>query len=147
MKLVSPPVVVLVAVFAMIIGNLFIPLAELIPPSYSGIGYLVILCGIGITAWTVYVMKPGSNDIHYGSLPRKLITSGPFRYSRNPIYLGMICICLGIAVVLGTLSPFIILVVEWFVFNYILIPPEERMLTETLGERYVQYKNKVRRWL
>src|SRR3546814_3981033 len=89
-------------------------------------------------------MKPGSNDIHYGSLPRKLIISGPFRYSRHPIYLGMVCMCLGIAVVLGTISLFIVLVVEWFVFNFILIPPEERILTETLGERYVQYKSKVR---
>src|SRR3546814_4590060 len=104
MKLLSPSVVVLVAVLAMISGNRFIPLAEFIPPPYSGIGYLVILCGIGITARTVYVMKPGSNDIHYGSLPRKLIISGPFRYSRHPIYLGMVCMCLGIAVVLGTRS-------------------------------------------
>src|SRR3546814_12577653 len=143
MKLLSPSVVVLVAVLAMISGNRFIPLAEFIPPPYSGIGYLVILCGLGITDRTVYVMKPGSNDIHYGSLPRKLIISGPFRYSRHPISMGMVCMCLGIAVVLAPITPSIVLVVAGFVFNFILFHQEERILTETMGESYFKKKTKI----
>lgn len=85
--------------------------------------------------------------MHYGTTPQKLITHGLFSYSRNPIYVGLMLICLGTALLLGSLSTFIILVIEWFIFNFIMIPPEEKILEKTFGEAYSEYKRKVRRWL
>ncbi|MHC4275907.1 MAG: methyltransferase family protein [Planctomycetota bacterium] len=80
-------------------------------------------------------------------IPKHLIVSGPYRYVRNPMLLGMVLIVLGEA--LFTESPGIFTyLAAFFVFlNFIMIPGEERRLEERFGESYLRYKSKIRRWL
>ena len=76
-----------------------------------------------------------------------MITEGIFSRSRNPMYIGMFVFLIGISVcsmnLLSILSPFLFL----FCIMLVFIPKEERMMRDEFGEEYVNYTNKVRRWL
>ena len=77
----------------------------------------------------------------------RLVTSGIYRVSRNPVYLGMMLVLVGLAVLLA--SPAALLVSAVFVLYLDLyqIAPEERALAEAFGQEYVEYRARVRRWI
>jgi protein-S-isoprenylcysteine O-methyltransferase Ste14 len=76
-----------------------------------------------------------------------LITVGPYRFTRNPLYLSMTLILLGLAVALGTLSPLVVIpvFVWWITTRFIVL--EEQHLAEQFGQEYAAYRSRVRRWL
>lgn len=79
--------------------------------------------------------------------PRQLVVSGPYRYVRNPMLLGMLSIVCGEGLYLQ--SPGILsYLAAFFVFvNFVLVPSEERRLEEHFGEHYLRYKSRIHRWL
>lgn len=79
--------------------------------------------------------------------PDILTTDGLFRFSRNPMYLGFLIILAGACVVLGSASPLLALLGFILLTNYWYIPIEERAMLRQFGENYLNYQNKVRRWL
>lgn len=88
---------------------------------------------------TVNPLKP--------SRASSLITTGAFKYSRNPIYLGDLLVLVALAVWLGNVVNVALLAVfVWYLTRFQIIP-EERALTSLFGESYVQYCSRVRRWL
>ncbi|MGB1539688.1 MAG: methyltransferase family protein, partial [Rickettsiales bacterium] len=77
---------------------------------------------------------------------KSMITTGPFRFSRNPVYLFMFVLLVGWAISLGSLSPWF--GVFWFIYiirNY-WIPAEEAQMEREMGAAYQEYKARVRRW-
>ena len=76
-----------------------------------------------------------------------LLQRGMYRYSRNPIYLGMVVVLLGISIVLGSVTPFFLIPFFVWLIQIRFIIKEEQMLENTFGEPYLQYKARVRRWL
>lgn len=78
---------------------------------------------------------------------RLLITRGPYRFSRNPMYLGMVIMILGLGVYFGTLPFFIAALAHFLVMNFVFIPYEEEKLSRIFGAEYETYRQKVRRWL
>ena len=76
-----------------------------------------------------------------------IVSDGPFRISRNPIYLGFTCITLGCALWLNALWVLLVLVPVLFVVQYGVIRREERYLEGKFGGQYLEYKARVRRWL
>lgn len=78
---------------------------------------------------------------------RVLITRGPFRFSRNPMYLGMVVALLGVALFFGSLPLFLVPVAHFLVLNFVFIPFEEEKMERQFGEQYRAYKVQVRRWL
>jgi protein-S-isoprenylcysteine O-methyltransferase Ste14 len=76
-----------------------------------------------------------------------LVTRGPFRLTRNPMYVGVTLIYLGIAALRGVLWPVLLLPIPLAVLNYVVIPQEESLLRATFGTAYDQYCARVRRWL
>lgn len=76
-----------------------------------------------------------------------LITDGVFRLSRNPMYVGFVLILLGIAIFVGSLTPYAVVIVFPILMDRIFIRGEERMLEETFGGAWLEYKKKVRRWI
>ena len=79
--------------------------------------------------------------------PKVLVTAGVFRHSRNPMYLGMVLLVVGIAVTLGYATPFTAPVLLWAVLRYRFIPYEEGKMAECFGEAYIHYLSRVRRWI
>lgn len=88
---------------------------------------------------TINPMKAGNAS--------SLVTGGVYRYTRNPMYLGMVLVLIGWAVFLA--SPITLIFVPLFVLyiNRFQITPEERVLTSIFGAEYAEYKNQVRRWV
>ena len=76
-----------------------------------------------------------------------LVTSGPYRFTRNPAYLGMVLLYAGIALLADALWPFATLVPALVVMQFGVIVREERYLTRLFGAEYVAYKARVRRWI
>lgn len=76
-----------------------------------------------------------------------LVTDGPYRFTRNPMYIGMACAYAGAAVGAGALWSLALLPGVLFVIDRVIIPREERHLTERFGEDYDRYRRRVRRWL
>jgi protein-S-isoprenylcysteine O-methyltransferase Ste14 len=76
-----------------------------------------------------------------------LITGGVFRISRNPMYLGFALILFGIALLMGSLAPHIVIVAFSVLIDVVFIKVEERMLGERFGEAWLRYKATVRRWI
>jgi len=112
------------------------------------IGSIVLVSGEFLRLWGV---------IYAGSLTRtttnvkadQLVTSGPFAHVRNPLYIGNILIYLGVGIVSLALFPYLQLVaLAWFVFQYILIISiEEEFLESKFGEQFIDYKEKVPRFI
>jgi protein-S-isoprenylcysteine O-methyltransferase Ste14 len=76
-----------------------------------------------------------------------LVQDGPYRFSRNPIYLSIAAIFLGVSLIDNSVLLLIVLALDLILVDRIQIPREERYLQERFGEIYSQYKAKVRRWI
>ena len=131
---------------AMAVLDSKLPLARVFPDLRSlGIGLLVL--GVLLIASVGLLLLRHRTEIHTFGQPRRLVTSGPFRFSRNPIYLGFVVSLLGTWVYLGSLSPLLGVVVFFLAANYWYIPFEEARLREGFGEAYREYQQRVGRWL
>ena len=76
-----------------------------------------------------------------------LVTSGVFRFSRNPMYLGMLLFLLGTAIILNIIGGLIISILFIFYMNFFQIIPEEKALENLFGKNYRNYRKTVRRWI
>jgi len=76
-----------------------------------------------------------------------VVTTGLFRFSRNPMYLGMVMAIIGVAFLLGSAAAFIPIPIFVWLIQYQFISREEAFLEELFGEEYLVYKGKVRQWL
>ena len=77
----------------------------------------------------------------------RMVTGGPYAWTRNPMYLGMIAMLLGVSFFLGTLPFFCATAAYGLVINSVFCPYEEQKLECEFGEHYLRYKRQVRRWL
>ena len=76
-----------------------------------------------------------------------LVTVGMYRYSRNPMYLGLVLLNIAATIFFGTWLGIIIVATFIFLLNLLQIIPEEEALIDIFGEEYIDYKKKVRRWI
>jgi protein-S-isoprenylcysteine O-methyltransferase Ste14 len=76
-----------------------------------------------------------------------LVVDGPFRFTRNPVYLGMVLFLFGVGVLLGSLTPFLVIPLFALVIDRRFVRVEEAMLTKAFGPSYSAYQSRVRRWL
>jgi protein-S-isoprenylcysteine O-methyltransferase Ste14 len=76
-----------------------------------------------------------------------IVSTGPYRFTRNPIYLSMTLLAVGIAVLANTIWILVMLAPVLFVMQFLVIAREESYLTRKFGEEYLRYKSKVRRWI
>ena len=132
---------------ALVPVHLLIPGIRLVPFPYTLIGLVLIGAGGWLATGQQSAMAAHAQAGMYESTPTRLITSGVFRLSRNPLYLAMVLLTLGIAILLGSAGALAVVVVEFVLMNVWGIPPEERRLREALGAEYDAYARRVRRWL
>jgi len=122
------------------------PIRTIITAPYRYAGIVVMLVGLWIANQArQYFMEAGTTFQLEGA-SQTLVTDGPFRHSRNPIYLGMLLWLLGLAIVLGSLGAFILPTVVFLLMNFVMIPMEETRMEEVGGEAYLAYRSRVRRW-
>ncbi len=109
---------------------------------WIGISALLFLLGLFLMIWAV--REAGFTKME---LPDRLVTSGPYAFSRNPMYLGWIMVYLAVFLFSHSLWLAILFVIALILTHYIAILPEERDLKERFGGEYKAYSEKVRRYL
>lgn len=112
------------------------------------IGLMLYCIGFILAAWARITMKRywlPAGEGHNPKKQTKLITAGPFRFTRNPIYLGMIMFYLGFGLALHSYATIFVLFLMFYFYKSIL--SEEKLLTKQFGKTYLDYKSRVRRFL
>ena len=97
--------------------------------------------------WAVIAFRRARTTIIPHQPPSALVETGPFRFSRNPIYLADLIILAGWCLGLGAPAALILLIPLWWVLRARFILPEEDRLARHLGSAYTDYKARVRRWI
>ncbi len=142
-----PPTYLFASLASMVLLNLFIPVYQLAPYPWNATGIIPLVLGMALNLSADKAFKKNATTVKPFDESKVLITSGTFKYTRNPMYLGMVMILIGAALLLGTLSPYIIIPVFAIAMDRIFIVAEEKMLDQRFGDKWKQYKTNVRRWI
>lgn len=145
-----PPIVYVAAVAAAIVLNWLVPLPWIPGPLGEllfAVGWLVVGGALAIDIMAMRTMARAKTTImpHRGS--DHLVTSGPFSFTRNPIYLGNTMLMIGIGLIAGIVWFILLAPVAAFVTQKLAIEREERHLEMRFGKKYRDYAKKVRRWI
>jgi len=142
-----PPTYFLICLVMTFILNFLLPGLKIIPVPYNFFGIPLIFLGITIAIWADHLFKRKKTTVKPFEKSSVLVTEGPFRFSRHPMYLGFVLILLGLALGLGNVIVFLSPIAIFIVFELLFIPYEEESLEKTFGKDYLEYKKRVRRWL
>ena len=144
MKITFPPVILLASIVLQIILLFSLPISVDLS---SLLGLILILSGISLVFVSLRFMRKMKTTFIPDGTPEVLISSGPFKFSRNPIYLGMLTVLVGVAFLMSSLSAIIIAFVFGIIINFTWIAHEEKKLHELFSEDWENYSSKVRRWI
>jgi protein-S-isoprenylcysteine O-methyltransferase Ste14 len=145
--IVHPPVVTLLfIVLAYCLGR-FAPLPFSMPliVRYFGLALTVVGFFLGIAAFIEFRRARTTLDPH-GSV-KQVVTSGIYRFTRNPIYLGFLLMVIGLPLNFGLYWGLVLAPLYVFVMNRLIIQQEEAYLSKKFGREYTSYTARVRRWL
>lgn len=112
-----------------------------------GIGAAILVAAGSIGSWAAYEMWRHHTPIEPGHVPKKLVTSGPFRFTRNPLYVMLVLIVVASGLMMQSAWFFIGAAALAVLLDRLVIIREERVIREHFGEEYVAYLARVRRWL
>ena len=118
-----------------------------VPLNYIIGGGIIVAAILGLGWRSVSLMRGTGQSENPYKPTTQIVTQGPYRFTRNPMYLQMVLVCIGFAIILWNvwillLSPVCALALTW-----LAILPEEKYLERKFGEEYLSYKRKVRRWI
>jgi protein-S-isoprenylcysteine O-methyltransferase Ste14 len=123
------------------------PIGSVPVPFHGPIAVLLILAGLGSAAAGFFTFKSRGAPVRPGSDPTQLVLSGPYRVTRNPMYLGLLLISIGCFFAVQSLWFVVPPILFFWVINFRLIPFEEQLMKEHFGAEYETYRQRVRRWL
>lgn len=110
-------------------------------------GAVLIAWGVLLNIWAERLFRWGATGVCPFSPATVLVKRGPFRLSRNPMYLGLIAISVGVTLATGALSNIWISVAFAIWLHYAYVLPEEHFMHDRFGAEYEQYAERVPRWM
>lgn len=116
-------------------------------PLLSEIAGIVFLVGAALAAWGWLLFRKAKTTRVPGQASSTMVTWGPYRFTRNPMYLGLTIAYLGEAGILRQLWPVLLLPLVLAYLKWIVIPVEEAKLRQVFGMRYEEYRKRVGRWM
>jgi protein-S-isoprenylcysteine O-methyltransferase Ste14 len=121
---------------------------EVPPPARYWIGGLVVGAAVlGLGLWPVLLVRRSGQSVNPWKPTLHIVDRGPFRLSRNPMYLQMVLVCIGFAILLWDVWVLVLTPLCGWVLHRLAILPEEAYLERKFGDVYLEYKRRVRRWL
>jgi protein-S-isoprenylcysteine O-methyltransferase Ste14 len=144
---IPPPVYFLSAVVLMILLNKFFPILRWLEFPWRYVGIVFIVFGFILSAGSGMLFRRLGTQPRPGVKATVLVTKGPYRFTRNPMYLGLVTILVGLSILLGTLSPLIMIPTIILILHFNFILREEKWMESWFRESYLSYKKKTRRWL
>lgn len=142
-----PPTYFYIAIALIIVLHFLLPGAHVIASPWRYLGVIPLVLGSAISVLADQAFKRFGTTVKPFEGSTCLVTDGVFRLSRNPMYLGFVLLLAGIAMLLGSLTPWIVVVIFPFLMEIRFIRAEEVMLEARFGDTWLQYKRSVRKWL
>ena len=144
---VPPPLIYLVLFGLGLLLNWLVPFSFLPIIPARVVALIFLGCGLLLGVWSVGLFRRAHTNVMPIQPTTALVISGPYRLTRNPIYLGFLCVYIAAALWFGVawalaLVPLVVLAVQ-----RLAISKEERYLEQKFGDAYRQYRTQVRRWI
>ena len=146
-KKILPPTYFWGSLLLMIGLHFLFPVMKVIvsPYNYSGIPLLIF--GLVFNIWSSNYFNKVKTTVKPFEESNYLVTEGLFKYSRHPMYFGMVLALAGLFILLGSVTPSVVIPLFIWIITKKFILVEEKALEDKFGEDYLKYKNKVRRWI
>ena len=145
---IRPPIAWIIAVLAGLVLNWMLPLPFLPPAAAAGsLGTGIFALALALFAWAVATMTRAGSHVQGSRPTTTVVESGPYRFTRNPIYLAMLLGLMGLAIAVNGLWLLLTLVPFALIIRYAVVAREEAYLERKFGEVYLGYRARVRRWL
>jgi protein-S-isoprenylcysteine O-methyltransferase Ste14 len=144
-----PPLLPLLTILAGVALQRLAPMGfSVAAPGRYWIGGIIVVVSILVFGtWpTILFRRSGQSPIPWEPTP-SIVEQGPYRFTRNPMYLMMVIVCVGFAVILSNAWIFVLTPLCAFLLHRVAILPEEAYLERKFGEGYLGYKRRVRRWI
>jgi protein-S-isoprenylcysteine O-methyltransferase Ste14 len=146
--IIRPPLAWVLAVIAAFALDWLMPL-PFVPAAVSApwLGGAVFVVALALFAWAIATITRAGSNVPTNRPTTSIVDTGPYRFTRNPIYLGMMLGLVGLAIAFDSLWPLVTLVPFALVIRYGVVAREEAYLERMFGEVYRRYRARVRRWL
>ena len=143
-----PPVIVAVFLALGLVADKYLPSSFGAPMNYlAKLGIVLIVGGFVLAFWGAWMYFKAKTSILPHTQDSAIIDTGPFRFSRNPIYLSMVMVFTGICLYWNAPIALLFLIPTILTLRYYVIAKEEAYLIRRFGDEYLTYQRKVRRWL
>ncbi len=145
-----PPLLYLTAIAAAVVLGIYLPLPWLprgLSDGLFAVGIMMAVGGFAFSIFALRTLKSHDTTVNPTKGADKLVTTGPFALSRNPIYLGNTVVTFGLAITFANPWFFITGIIAALATNFLQIVPEEKHLAHRFGKQWRAYKKKARRWI
>ena len=146
-KRILPPVWLFLTILLMKTLDKYLPLINLYGEPWVYIGLAPLVVGLIIAAWSATLFHRAKTGVVPFSETTTIVTGGMYRFTRNPMYLGMVLVLLGVGILFGSLTPFLLIPVFAWIIQTVFILEEEKILEAQFGDEYLAFKQQVRRWI
>jgi protein-S-isoprenylcysteine O-methyltransferase Ste14 len=141
-----PPTYLFISIIIIATVYFLFPSYELIKYPFNLIGIIFILFGGMMSGKSAKTLKKHGAPMNLEKKSTTVVQEGFFSYSRNPMYLGMILLLVGLSILSKNILSFTAPVFCCLIVNFKFISDEEKKMEADLGKEYLEYKSKVRRW-
>jgi protein-S-isoprenylcysteine O-methyltransferase Ste14 len=148
--IIAPPPLIYIGplILGLLLNRVFPIKLKILPRAASLVlGGSLIASAVLIVRSGFQTMRRAGTELNASKPTTAIVTAGPYRYTRNPLYLSFALFYGGVAIIANALWAMLLLPVVLFVIRRGVIDREERYLEQKFGEEYLRYKAKVRRWL
>ncbi|SOH95404.1 Protein-S-isoprenylcysteine O-methyltransferase Ste14 [Monaibacterium marinum] len=144
-----PPVLFAMAPIVALVLQRIAPLGLLEPAGdvQQAVGIAILALALALGLWGVVVFKRAGTNVSPHTPALLIVSSGPYRFSRNPMYIAIELVQLGLGLAVSMEWSIIIAPLALIALHYGVVLREEAYLTEKFGDQYTEYKQQTRRWL
>ncbi|MGA7872694.1 MAG: isoprenylcysteine carboxylmethyltransferase family protein [Candidatus Binatus sp.] len=114
---------------------------------YQVIGLLVVAAGEGVCCFAAAIFQARETTRKPWGEPTQFVVQSPYTWTRNPMYLGVVTVLMGLAIFFSSIAMLLAPAVFFAVIDRMVIPREEETMERLFGQDYVAYKGRVRRWI
>lgn len=147
MQRLLPPALVLILVIVSVVLGVVVPLVGPLHWALRLVGVVPLAAGLWLNLGGAGLFARVGTNIRTFDEPGQLVTSGHFRFTRNPMYVGFTLMLVAVALFVGTLTAWLGAVVFFLAANGWYIPFEERRMVASFGDAYEEYRRRVPRWI
>ena len=142
-----PTMWLLIAIVIEVILHLVLPIAKIVPRYWNVLGIIPLALGVVINLLADRAFREANTTVKPFEKSAALQTDGVFQVSRNPMYLGFVLVLIGIAVLLRSLTPYLVVIGLAVLMQRVYIVVEESKLASEFGAQWESYRRRTRRWL